>query len=321
MNGTANADLYFDGSTGSNCYSCDIALHRLETVVITCAAGFACDLTDFYLEARVVTFDVNDSFAAMKTVNIDGTHIGSSLSVFCGNEYASCLDVKIQCPTAPGSSCIIGCDSFEGCNPLYFYVADNYDGLSLLADEDNDNLLFECGSAEDADCQLVSMFEQVDCNATDCVIDCKETDCHRRVINASRSSSLDISCAGSTCDGSTLYCPGVHGARCTVRCLAGFCKYSQIVAETEHDLDFFRLLCGDGRCEAATITLSATTIQNVSIACDDEMACYGMDLDIESDFIDSIYLSCDAGNACRGMSFAVAVGRLNEAHVECTGGS
>ena len=212
----------------------------------------------------------------------------------------ACFDVTLSCPIESGSVCNANCESHRSCVALYIFAVDEYQGLNLANGEASDNIIYSCGFGEEqSDCDLLSVQSPVICNHSDCVIDCAQTECDARVINGTAATSLDISCEGSTCDASTIYCPETQNASCSIRCVEGTCLHSNIVWSANAEMHTFDLHCGQFEgCSAVSITLSVPSLNSLSIRCLDFRACQGMDVSVSIDSLKSFNVSCFGYYSC-----------------------
>ena len=242
-----------------------------------------------------------------------------SLSIVC-RDYNTCGDVEVHCPSAPDSTCDIECSSEKSCYPLRMFADDGYQGLVLNNNDSFNNIISLCDSENELSCKQLSFREQVDCDAAlNCNIDCTSVQCVSRVINATLATSLYLDCAGSSCVGSVILCPSTPDASCFVRCVE--CDYAQIEVATDYSFTRFVLECEADYlfgCTSMKVSLSALSIQNISISCSGNYVCNGLDVSIASTAVVSTFLTCDGAFSCTDMSLSVPDGVVS---VTCNGNS
>ena len=184
------------------------------------------------------------------------------MNLICSNTQ-SCQSASIYCPYREENSCSITCsESTQTCYEMQIYVPDGYEwnyldltcaSQEIFGSDSCTNLNINCNDEGRLDttysyfsdpinawkctnndptycCPYYNTSDEIGgCSAgEDCIVDCTNTACGSKIIDASEASSLTVNCNGTIlCQNTVIYCPP-NG--CDIVCAdVSACRYSTIV--------------------------------------------------------------------------------------------
>ena len=243
--------------------------------------------------------------------------------------YACGPNTFIWCPTDWKSSCEFTCSYHTSCFPLYAYIDPGYNGITTAVGGEY-NALFVCNAETKASCTGYYGEDNIN-RCTDgqhCEISCFDDFnddiwdyCGYEMIDASSALSLDIKCIYSefssliypaACAFSTIRCPTVNDANCTISCLkGGTCQSVSVILENaDAHYNQLHIDCTSG-CDDMVVTVTVAEINNIIIEC---AACSDFVFSLVADSAGPIAVDC---TLCASSSWTASITNLENAIFAC----
>ncbi len=193
----------------------------------------------------------------------------SNWNIFCGKNYDNKLTVW------NANYCY---DNICGCTQnMENILSNSWDTYNSLTCESHNNYNFTC---------------IYDKNGY-CIINCINTQCRNKIINATNiKSSIIINCGGNNddlnnnyneeneglCKNSKIYCPLNSNTECIINCIEDDSCVNIKIYSNSININKLWLNCSDyGSCEFTKII--APKLKQIDIFCDNTDACYGLNVD------------------------------------------
>eukprot|EP01083_Nonionella_stella_P084852 234957_1 len=293
------------------------------------------------------TLNISCGRSACKYVTVYGNSISSTqknqsvaLNINC-IKYHACFYANIHCPIMPEASCNMQCYDSWSCQyadiiiPNYIYnlklmcvEADEYNAacdeidVQCLNDRlHSTNLIYtnsELHALECTDDQCCPHTVNTVCpDGEECVVDCTNSDCEYRYIDASLATSLTVQCdAPGSCQYMKIQCPDTQGSECDIHCneadvcwsveiSASFTSVLSLNCTAVNSCGAVKVINGpmnqanidclhSHSCSLAQFNLQNTSVLDMACVSHNSKACYNATVDAVN--ADIIHLDCGSGD-------------------------
>eukprot|EP01084_Bolivina_argentea_P110005 196493_1 len=268
----------------------------------------------------------------------------SGFNLICNNT-GSCISADIYCPLQ--DECNITCSGYT-CNSINIHIKNKQPDFTLHLNTTGitpgntyatfycDNvspqtytLLFFADNLESYGCgddlccpdSVISELEEIQCNKTDCVIDCTTKNCDMLLINGSLASSLTVYCNSTNSGGCNLahiHCPIGNIGTCKIYCFGNrACASAFVKGLATHSLHVY---C-DGYRTCWRMNAKCPVIpENNSICfiqCHGESACtHSMIMGQDTNLLN---IDCKGVLACEVLNVYCPYDRVSVCNIDCSG--